>query len=124
MTGYHISLGYNSGYSGSGDPWEKIREIVAFLRNFPALIVSEARAVEPFQWTDEEIREYLDAYSKAEDLTLREKTDEETGKPYLLLLASGGGESRKIKEALRRAFCRRIIWEAHKQGIEVSLIVA
>lgn len=123
MTGYIFSIGYLSGYSFSGGPedaWKQLAEVVQSLSGAPALIVHEVISVEGGDAG--ELFPYAERYTSA-DATLRVNEDEHS----VLQCASGsnsGDMSRAIKEKVRRGFCRLVIREMHKRGIEVNLQVA
>lgn len=123
MTGYHLSVGYISGYSAGQDrsqAWEVMKEIVARLRQEPGLIAAEAARIEP--GTLDECLEFAQNYHPSVgDLTVvvREGDPQEVAQS-----ASGGGCERAMKEKLRRAFSRLVIEQMHRHGFEVNLNVA
>lgn len=129
MTGYHISIGYLSGYDKE-EAWEVLKRVVLELCNAPARIAEEAMR---FGMNGAVAREYAEAYRGAslesrgtEDSTLRiiEANPVEETKPEIMQLASGGGPSRIYKEQMRRAFCRLVMDEMHKLEIEININVA
>lgn len=121
-TGYHIEIGYNSAHNRD-DAWTELKAVVERLRHQPDLIVAEVRREQPGLASDDVLRDYAESYGPDLDLTL--KVIEAVGerRPEIYQSASGGGESRDIKEAMRRAFARLVIFEMHKQGIEVNFVV-
>ena len=135
MTGYHITIGYNSGHHKE-EVWEELKNIVNLIRNNPQQIAEELLAVEKFgpnyclptnsvESVDEDtIREFAQYYKKATDATLQILEDEDIEKCQIMQLASSGGGYRDLKEQLRRAFCRVVLREMHKRGMEVNIIVS
>lgn len=130
MTGYHITLGYQSGISrrvgDQGTDWEHLKAAAEMLCQHQDQIAAEVRK-ERVLVSAEVLDEYVSRYRLSgdeEDLTLNfvEPSGDEKGEVWQA--ASGGGESRAIKEAVRRAFCRLLILEMHRLGIEVNLTVA
>jgi hypothetical protein len=119
-TSYVIGIGYNSGYSSnkkSDDLWEKIRDISLELCNNPELIVEEALKVDSGKVTLEELTQYSKCYITRTDSTIRFNEDEK----QIRQCASGSLPSRLIKEILRRAFCRLLLYKAHAEGIEITI---
>jgi hypothetical protein len=129
-TSYYLSVGYLSGYSFQGGPdaaWEVLKWIVERLRHEPSKLVAEARrlgAPERCARGCCDLRELAERYGAGEDLTLTvvERVDEDDAPVrYIRQVASG---DRMLKEHVRRAFCRLVIEEAHREGIEVDLTVS
>lgn len=125
MTSYHISVGYNSGPHRDIEVWRVLQQVVDEIRREPTRIVMEAGR-EPHHCSGATMLEYAAAYLPSEDpdLTLRvigPGDQEESGE--ITQFASGGGTSRVVKELLRRAFCRLVIFEMHQRGMEVNLNV-
>jgi hypothetical protein len=129
MTGYHISIGYLSGYD-KDEAWQVLKKVTLDLCNHSVRIATEAIlfGMDPFK-----AEEYARAYEGAsleqrgtEDSTLRiiEADEKEGTPPQIMQLASGTGESRLLKEAMRRAFCPLVMEEMHKLGIEINVNVA
>lgn len=130
MTGYHISIGYQSGGPDKEEAWEILKRVVLEICNRPHYLIDEAVR---FGMQPREAHEYAGAYASAcveyagtEDSTLRiiEGPRAEGNPPQIMMLAGGSGESRTIKEAMRRAFCRTVMDEMHKRGIEININVA
>lgn len=129
MTGYHISIGYLSGYD-KDEAWEVLKSVVLDLCHNPHHLVDEAVR---FGMDPKTACEYAAAYVGAslekqgtEDSTLRiiEGERAEGNPPQIMQLAGGSGESRTIKEQMRRAFCRLVMREMHKLEIEININVA
>lgn len=124
MTGYRISIGYNSraGLRVREGLWAELKKAALSLCAHPERIAEEVRLFEP-SYSEVELEEYERAYQESRDLTVMfyERPEEE---PYIMQLASGGGIGRDIKEACRRAFARLIIQEMHRKRIEIDLVVA
>lgn len=124
MTGYYLRPGYQSGGSRE-EAWEQMKLFVTYYRDLPDDIIAEVHRVEKVSFP-EELRDCAKAYDAktGSDLTLRICEAEEHQEAAIVQLASGGGSYREAKEQCRRAFCRLIITECHKRGIEVNLEVA
>jgi len=122
MTGYTITVGYNSGHSRE----DVGRELLAFieaLRSSPQTLINEVERLEPGLAGPELLAEYAASYGpESTDLTLR--IDTADGLPVIRQSASGGGQSRDLKEAFRRAFCRLVMEAMHKLRMEISINVA
>lgn len=135
MTGYHISIGYQSGGPDKEEAWEILKRVVLELCHSPHRLADEAVR---FGMGTHEAFKYASAYASAseelrgtEDSTLRiieanelSARREEGTVPQVMQLAGGSGESRVIKEAMRRAFCRLVMAEMHKREIEININVA
>ena len=117
MTCYLIQLGYNSGFSrrtGSETAWDTVKNLATVIRNNPDAIAAEVMRVEDAR--KDELAEHCERFATDKDLTIMENA--------IMLLASGGGRARRLKEMTRRAFCRLLIGRAHALGIEVNLTVS
>lgn len=134
-TGYRIDLGYMSGDSFDGtneEAWDALVEVVTSIRTNTERILTEARRSSSVFKRCEECEScgweaYAEAYKKNEDATLRiveepwfPLPEGEEFKPYIHMMATG---CRGLKEHFRRTFCRLVIEEMHKRGIEVNLNV-
>lgn len=126
-TGYRVEVGYNSSWHRD-DAWERLKAEAQRVRSDGQAILAEARRVEALrvdEFSAEVLGEYVAAYAADADLTLTiHESASEDERPCIRQLASGGGESRDIKELLRRAFCRLLIAAMHREGIEVNLVVS
>lgn len=101
-------------------------QVVTVLRADHARLVEEVKRIESVSYNTETLMPYARAYVGDQDITIRveEEEDETYGKlPVIRQSASGGGESREIKEAFRRAFCRLVLQEMHRSQMEVSISV-
>jgi len=124
VTGYYIRLGYNSGYSSEYSKEQYEEQLLTSINELcihTHRVVSEVLRLEP-TWDSSLLEQYTKSYGEKKDLTLTIARDEE-GELVINQCASGGEVARKIKESLRRAFCRLIMEEMHKKGIEVSVTV-
>lgn len=126
MTGYHITIGYNSALNSAEKrrAFETLKEVVEMVRVQTDRLIAE---VERERGTIDHalIREYAAACvppPQDSTLTVIEPDGDDPGQ--IMQLASGGGDSRDYKEQLRRAFSRLVILDMHKRGIEVNLVVA
>lgn len=127
MTGYHISIGYLSG-DDKDEAWTVLKSLVLDLCHNPHHLVDEAVAggMNP-QTACEYAAAYVGATEETrgtEDSTLRIIEAGGDSPPQIMQLASGNGESRLHKEAIRRAFCRLVMRETHKLGLEININVA
>lgn len=122
MTGYYLSPGYQSAGSRK-EAWEQMKLFVAYYRDLPDDIIAEVNRVEKVDYPDE-LRECAAEYPVGRDLTLHVREAEDEQEPAIVQFASGGGTYRDAKEQCRRAFCRLVIAECHKRGIEVNMTVA
>lgn len=124
-TGYTLELGYQSGYSSHADAWEALKAYALYLCDHPAEIYDEARKFgAPDALDGERLMDYAARYHGAVDLTLVIQDPEGDEKGHVYQCASGGAPARVLKEHLRRAFCRLVIAEMHRKGIEVNLTVS
>lgn len=127
MTGYHISIGYNSTLNATErrEAFATLKRVVETLRDDTDRLVAEAKREQPHR-TDLELQEYADLYRlPARDSTLTICDPLSEDRPgEIMQLASGGGEGRDTKELMRRAFSRLVIFEMHKLCIEVDFVVA
>lgn len=122
MTGYHISLGYNS--SGGAD-WDDVKAIAnSITKDELRAEYSEYETITRCGSSELTIDDFIDTQLKQEDASMKFLEDEE-GEEQIMLLASGGGcNCRLMKEGLRRAFCRLMLKKAHGKHIEISIHVA
>jgi hypothetical protein len=131
-TGYHISIGYNSGIScparligdaGKTEAWGILKSVVEKLCGEPDRIIAEARAYGAPECcaTGPEcctLQNHADRYK----LPWTDRTiyfDEK--RQEVIQMASG---DRLVKEHIRRAFCRLVMQEMHKHNIEINITVA
>ena len=125
MTGYHVTLGYVSGYGFRDHPedaWKEVLLLALAICSDPERLAQEAMK---FGMPGKIAREYAQSYLERSDSTIRfkEAQDEETP-AQIMQLASGGGVEREHKEAMRRAFCRLLLNDCHQQRIEININVA
>lgn len=128
MTGYHISIGYLSG-ADKDEAWIALKRVVLELCHNIARIADEAAC---FGMSTKVANEYALAYQDAteeqhgtKDSTLRIiERKGENDPPQVMQLAGGSGESRDIKEEMRRAFCRLVMHDMHQLGLEININVA
>ena len=121
MTAYTISVGYNSGHKKS-DVSKTLINVVDEIRDDPERIEREIARVEGSAYSSMLV-DYCECYRKPEkDLTIVINQDEDK-LALIIQYASGSGSGREVKERCRRAFCRLVIEEMHRRGMEVCLIV-
>lgn len=120
MTGYYISVGYNSKYA-KDEVWATLKREVEDLCQRPKLILEDVFACEGVYPSED----YADAYRTPwKDLTIfYEDTSPFLAEPRLSQYASGAGLERKYKEMMRRAFCRLILKRMHSKGMEININV-
>ena len=133
MTSYHISLGYNSGYSGNPSDratWGELKRIAESITPDELKVeylayenLIECVAIGVFT-----LDQFIEQHFKGEDASINYVEDwnplDDDAKPYISLSASGGCDCRTIKEGLRRAFCRLMLHKAHQKHIEICINVA
>lgn len=117
-TGYTISVGYNSSFKKDEVGWE-LEKIVKSICIDPEQLIQEAKRVEGKTIPPEYVESY---HIPWKDLAIQIVIQD--GLPVVIQLASGGGDSRDLKEAVRRAFCRLVLAHMHSQGMEVNLTVS
>lgn len=116
MTGYYIEVGYNRARS-KDEVGEKLREVVKAICAKPETILAEVKRVEGRAIPDSYAESYREPW---QDATIKIIEGERL---QVMQLASGGGESRDYKEAMRRAFCRLVIEAMHLEQMEVNMVV-
>lgn len=127
-TSYYIELGYNGGFSSQLDrdeQWEVLKSAVLEIREHPERIWDEARAFGAPEEDDdgETLESYCERYRPpATDQTIY--VEDTADRRYVVQMASGGEPARLMKEHVRRAFCRLVIYAMHRQSIEVNLTVS
>jgi len=131
MTSYRISLGYAYDNPSDERRWDALKAAVADLPNNTHRIAEEAvRLGCPAEGHGAGLGEYLAGYLPGStDLTIRVVDEEDPHDPpgrrrEIWQAASGGDPSRSIKHHLRRAFCRLVMEEMHRRGIEVNVVVS
>lgn len=127
MTGYHITVAYLSGYD-RGEAWQVLKRTTLELCHNWQRIAQEAQR---HGMAGNVAAEYAMAYKDAgdatrgtEDSTLMIIGAKDDEPPQIMQLADGEGSSRTIKEAMRRAFCRLVMEDMHRLGIEININVA
>lgn len=135
MTGYYLEIGYCSQGPDLEEAWEILKQVVREICDRPGQIAKEAERCLPAFGIPvpdlNTVSDYLERYrliDDNQDLTIFiEETPRDPGnkefKPRIVQYASGGEPGRKLKEHLRRAFCRLVIEKMHKREIEVNLSV-
>jgi hypothetical protein len=127
MTYYIIGVGYNSGssckeYHNNEKAWELLKSVVIEICNNPEKITEEAHkfnAPETCQHgpTCCTLAGHAERYKLPwKDLTIRFDEENQT----VVQLASG---DREVKEHIRRAFCRLVLYAMHKHNVEINITV-
>lgn len=123
------SIGYLSGYD-KDEAWKVLKLTTLELCHDPARVVDEAVR---FGMNPMTACEYASAYVGASDelqgtadstLRIIEGERAEGNPPQIMMLAGGAGESRTIKEQIRRAFCRVLMDAMHGLELEININVA
>jgi hypothetical protein len=123
MTGYLIKAGYNSSHSNDMVE-EKLKEVAHKVRQDTEALVQET--IKTYGPKEQAIKDHAQKYIDMDDLTLFfSGPDEERKKEEFKVhqFASGYGEQRTIKEHMRRAFCRLVLFEMHKLDMDVNIEV-
>ncbi len=126
MTSYTIKVGYNSNYNNE-EVWEYLHKIGLQIADNPSLIADEAHRFDSLN--KKELTEYAESFKTRKDLTIQFKTEpneyenKEDFEPHIYMMASGGGHARLLKESVRRAYCRLVLVEMHKQQMEIDISV-
>jgi hypothetical protein len=110
--GYSITLGYNPNNIPTDNTLIKLVNSITKQELEKEYLQYEKPDLE------NKYKECLNAYFPSTDLTLKINKDE------IYQCASGGGIEREIKEGLRRAFCRLMLKKAHKEKIEINIMVS
>jgi hypothetical protein len=123
MTSYRIRVGYNSNHDNA-DVGDEMLGVLDALQCSPSLIVDEVIRLEP-SMDRRLLEEYAASYRKpVEDMTVFIEHEADCDNlPVIVQFASGGGEGRPVKEALRRAVCRIVMEHCHRSGMEVNVTV-
>ena len=126
MTSYHISIGYNSGDSCDNDlhqqskAWELLKTVVLKICENTDWILAEARKFNTPEYCDKSnktLQEFVDKYKLPwDDLTISINEEQEE----IVQMASG---DRKVKEHVRRAFCRLVLLKMHEHNVEINISV-
>jgi hypothetical protein len=123
MTGYYLSVGYNSAVGADLVAAELISAVEKF-RDRPDLIDAEILRVGEQIPEEVDFTAHLAEFANRQSAILR--VDTYPGAPSQVtvrLLASGGGADRRVKEITRRAFCRLIFAHMHTRGMEINISV-
>jgi hypothetical protein len=138
VTGYYLSIGYNSSHGGAQAEiaFDRLVEQFEAVLAAPNVIVDEVLRLET-SFVRERVLEYAEWYThpdrkadqdcsyriyrKPQDLGTT--VDPEEFEPYIAQYASGGGTSRTLKESVRRAVCRLVIEGMHRRHTEVNFEV-
>ena len=122
--GFHIELGYISGYGFDGRDdaaWQEVERIINTVRNDGALISTYIVGKTKATYDGYPLSDFVNVYD--ESTLLSPVMPYAEGQGYMVL-CSGGGASREAKELVARAFIRAVMTECHKQGIDISVTVA
>lgn len=116
MVAYTIRPGYNSNYANNDPkPWQIIVEAVnsitykELIRLYEGSVGVSGEQIYPLDMAK--------AMVERRDCAITICEEEQ----YIMLLASGTGEVRRMKECMRRAFILCVLRRAFKQGIDVNV---
>jgi len=122
MTSYCIRLGYNTSHSKE-EAEDRLLDVVMSIRHSPKRIIEEAARVEEIELDPS----YAESYGTGDESRTEDSTlclvyveDDEEKELFIHMSASAANEQ---KYAARRAFCRLVIEDMHKVGMEVCLSV-
>jgi hypothetical protein len=126
MTGWHISIGYLSGYSTSlnrDEAWVELKREAVHIAQTPAMLAQEA-----YEFGAPKVDDVDGSYRLADYCTIY-SVKPENGCPLsidddrqeVMITASG---NRTMKEHVARAFVRLLMAAMHRKGIEVNVTVA
>lgn len=114
MTGWHLRGGYSSRFVDV-DVDRALCDVVADVR-------ADTKALHAEAFDGTTLHGYLEHYATCQDATISQI--EREGRVEFMLLASGGGPDRDLKEQARRVFCRVVMKRMHFLGMDVTLVVA
>jgi len=110
MTGWHLKIGYSHDYNQ--DNGVELVAAVALIVGDKTHLAGMADVPQGF------VEEYLDPGGCAVTFP------ESNGLPQVMLLASGGGEFREMKEAVARTIALMAMEAMHSKGINLTVVVA
>ena len=131
MTGYYIYVGYNSNHEDIV-VWNTLKRITKEICENPSVLVEEVLSLHKIGNEIKMLREFSLSYKDCEDSTITiiepnplnpKGNAADLIRCEIVQYASGGGDEREVKELLRRAFCRLVLKEMHKRGMEVNILV-
>lgn len=124
MTTYYFELGYCAQYPNDEEAWARLQELVRAICDHPERIIVEARRLGAPEHCNKgvcRLEESVDNYrlpygdGPVEFVEATRKTP-----PAIRQWCSTGCD---VKYAVRRAFVRLVIENAHRENIEVNLTV-
>lgn len=124
-TSYEFSLGYiQASHPTYAEAWPMLCAIVRDLMTHPARVVAEARRLGAPEQCDHvhENGSHCTLEQIAQGYLLTEHNPIEFYEQSRSITQYSFGD-RAFKDHIRRAFCRLVIEDAHRQGIEVNLNV-
>lgn len=127
MHGYYMSIGYISGATcaeNKEDAWPILKQVVMDLCGKTDEIIREAMAfMAPTSCNGYSIEEHAEAYKGNQGKIIKyyEGGDADDGPEQCVSFLCGATDA--LKEHVRRAFCRLVLYEMHRRGIEVNLEV-
>lgn len=132
MLSYHISLGYNpTATVGDGTAWERLKEAwrsAVCGRLAPGLILAEVHRIgKPncsgclTTWTGRQCsaQHYATAWGHSAEKLICESEDSQERQIEMPIQAPC-----EVEHAVARAIVRRVIREAHRRGVEISVVAA
>lgn len=133
MTGWHITLGYASSYgeARTREGAEQLLETLAYeVADHILDILDEVKRTNVSREDEDGVQlfTYARKYQIRDDsfITISTVTNAvgDVVETSIVLLASGGGISRTMKEHLHRAYCRLLMMEMHRHGLDIQISVA
>lgn len=108
MTGWTIEAGYQY----DADPDDVAEALVAALGDISPASVSKRSGID---------LDFVKGYLDPAGCALRTRGDADTDRPFVSIVASGGGSSRFKKEACARGICMILMEELHDLGFNVTV---
>ncbi len=116
MIGWHIELGYCTGYTGKAD-WKTVVELAEAIALDSETLATEASLIAPH--LHDQIVEVAATYQPDSNGRPLSMTDVQ-----IMILASGGDLYRTAKEHTARAFVRLLMHAVHERGFDITVMVA
>lgn len=125
MTGWHITIGYNSGHITKADAWETLKTVVSNVCSNRTRIGNTALGYGCPQSDDAgTLAEHLEKFAiPCPDATITLLEPNSPGDAGTVMLLASATSFNSIKTNTRRAFARLVIQEMHKRQIDVDLSV-
>lgn len=124
MNPYYLELGFLSGESGPADSevaWEELKNVSRIMRARTNTILGELMRVETHRNPEDrgKLWRLIEQYHPRFDN--QAVVVQEQGTSGRILIGRAKDGMRAESEAVRRAYCRLVIQEMHRRGIEITL---